>query len=50
VAVISGDGIKRLSNEELKALGEIYDNFVSTTDSELAKQLDTFDPEGDGNA
>lgn len=50
VAVISRDGIKRLSEEELKALDVIYDNFVSTTDSELGKQLDTFDPEGDGNA
>ncbi|HVC07162.1 MAG TPA: hypothetical protein VND98_06230 [Solirubrobacterales bacterium] len=50
VAVISREGIKRLTAKELEDLGKIYDNFVSTTDSELAKQLDAFDPEGDSNA
>ncbi len=49
VAVINQDGIKRLSETELDDLGKIYDTFVSTTDSELKKQLDAFDPEGDGN-
>lgn len=50
VAVISHDGTKVLSDAELKNLDGIYDKFVSTTDAELAKQLDAFDPEGDGNA
>lgn len=50
VAVISQEGTKTLSGAELENLDHIYDDFVSTTDSELAKQLDAFDPEGDGNA
>lgn len=50
VAVISSDGTKFLSDTELNNLDGIYDKFVSTTDAELAKQLDAFDPEGDGDA
>lgn len=49
VAVISQDGTKRLSSDELNELNSIYDTFVSITDSELKKQLAEFDPEGNGD-
>lgn len=46
VAVVSREGIKRLTSQELQQLDSIYENFLSTTSNELAKQLDSFDPEG----
>jgi 20S proteasome alpha/beta subunit len=49
VAVISRDGTKRLSNTELQELDSIYESFVSMTDTELQKQMDEFDPEGESN-
>lgn len=47
VAVISRDGIKRLSESELEGLDSIYEDFVSMTNTELKKKMDEFDPEGE---
>lgn len=46
LAVISKDGMKRLSPSELDDLNSIYETFLSTTSKELQKQMDSFDPEG----
>jgi hypothetical protein len=46
MAVISNDGLKRLSNDDLDRLALIFDEFRSITSTELHKQLDAFHPEG----
>jgi 20S proteasome alpha/beta subunit len=50
MAVISHEGIKRLSEAELQQLAAIYDRFISITSAELARQLDAFDPDGGGGS
>ena len=46
MAVIDGDGLKRLSNVDLERLALMFDGFRSITGAELQKQLDAFHPEG----
>jgi 20S proteasome alpha/beta subunit len=47
MAVLTKGGIKHLSRDELKRLGDIYDEFMSVTDAELEKQLADFHLEAD---
>jgi len=49
MAVISRDGLKRLSNDDLDRLALMFDGFRSITSAELQKQLDAFHPEGGPN-
>jgi 20S proteasome alpha/beta subunit len=54
MAVISNEGLERLSSDDLERLALIFDGFRSITGLELQKQLDAFHPEGgpdgaDGN-
>ena len=46
MAVLSQNGVKRLTDADLERLKVIFDGFRSITGKELQKQLDGFDPEG----
>ena len=50
VAVISQEGVKWLSSDELEQLDSIYDRVVSKNQVEQTKQMDTFKQDGDENA